>query len=56
MSIVRCDKHDRAYDSDYTENCPACEAGWTSEWEQWESEQDDEFNAAMGEVNNADER
>jgi len=24
MSIMRCDKHDRRWDSDYMENCPQC--------------------------------
>lgn len=24
MSIIRCDKHDRNWDSDFMENCPVC--------------------------------
>lgn len=25
MSVMRCDKHDRHYDTDFVESCPVCE-------------------------------
>ena len=25
MSIMRCEKHDRFFDSDFVEECPVCE-------------------------------